>query len=138
MEQAEDGRVFVDWETQVCYQPMSWEDFIKKRPTGESLDFRVYLQPDFGGFFSHEFSDEEKWSVYRLTTKGSDDYLFGYALKGSELGEKLIKLSRANRGYPVALFLKLRIPEGTTSPRGVIIDEVICERWARVTPLTGG
>ena len=137
MEQTEDGGVFVDWETQVCYQPMSWDDYLEKRPEVESLDFRVYLQPDWGGFYSHEFSEEERWSVYRLTTKGSEEYLFGYIPKGSALDELVMKLSKANRGYPVALHLRLRIPEGTQSPRGVVIEEIVSERWAKVTPLTG-
>ena len=138
MEQTEDGRVLVDWETQVCYQPISWDEYAEKRPQDEGLDFRVYLQPDLGGFFSHEFSDEESWSVYRLSAMRAEEYLFGYVPKGSELDEKLIELSRANRGYPVALLLKLRIPAGTTSPRGVIIDQLLSERWALVDPLTGG
>lgn len=137
MEQTEDGRVFVDWETQVCYQPMAWDDYVEKRPEGEALDFRVYLQTDWGGFYSHEFRDEETWGVYRLWTRDSEEYVFGYVKKGSELEEQLSKLSGANKGYPLALYLRLRIPEGTTSPRGVLIEEVISERWARVTRLTG-
>ncbi|MFC7336506.1 hypothetical protein ACFQY0_04890 [Haloferula chungangensis] len=136
VEQTEDGQVFVDWETQVCYQPMEWNDFVKKRPEGESIDFRVYAQWDWAGFYSHEFSDEEKWSVYRLWTLGSEEYLFGYAPKGSELDKELIHLIRTNRGRPVALHLGLRIPEGSTSPRGVLIEKVISGRWATVSPLT--
>lgn len=137
MEQTQDGQVFVDWETQVCYQPMPWNEYVEKRPEGEVVDFRVYLQKDWGGFYSHEFSDEESWSVYRLWTRDSEEYLFGYVPKGSKLEEQLIKLSDANKGQPVALHLSLKIPEGTTSPRGVIIEKVVSERWARVTPLTG-
>jgi hypothetical protein len=137
MEQTEDGRVFVDWETQVCYQPMAWNDYVGKRPEGESIDFRVYLQVDWGGFYSHEFSDEERWRVYRLWTRDSEEYLFGYVPRGSELEARLNKLCEANRGSPVALLLRLRIPEGSTSPRGVLIEEIISERWARVTRLTG-
>ncbi|MEP4078495.1 hypothetical protein [Haloferula sp.] len=138
MEQTEDGRVFVDWESQVCYQPIPWDEYVEKRPERENLAFRVYLQPDKGGFFSHEFRDEDLWSVYRLTTKNSYEYLFGYVEKGSELDEKLIEVSEKNRGYPAALLLNLAIPEGTTSPRGVVIKELLSERWALVDPLTGG
>jgi hypothetical protein len=138
MEQTEDGRVFVDWETQVCHQPMPWDEFVEKRPEGEDYDFRLYLQPDLGGFFSHEFGDEEKWSVYRLSAKDSEEYLFGYVARGSELEKTLIELTRSNRGYPVALLLRLNIPKGTKSPRGVLIEELISKRWALVEPLTGG
>jgi hypothetical protein len=137
MEQTEDGRVFVDWETQVCYQPMEWDEYADERPSGVSLDFRVYAEPDRNGFYSHEFSDEDRWNVYRLTAKDSQEPLFGYAERGSELDEKLMELCRANRGYRTALFLRLKIPEGTQSPRGVLIEELLSERWAVVEPLKG-
>ncbi|MGB6222333.1 hypothetical protein [Haloferula sp.] len=135
VEQKTDGRVLVDWETQVCYQPMSWDEYVKNRPEGDAVDFRLYLQPDRGGFFSHEFRSEEDWSVYRLTAKDAEDYLFGYAPKGSELEERLNALASRNRGLPVALLLRIRIPEGTTSPRGVVIEEVLSERWALIRPV---
>ncbi|MEM1083463.1 MAG: hypothetical protein AAGI48_05030 [Verrucomicrobiota bacterium] len=137
IEQTQDGKVLIDWESQVCYQPMAWERYVEKRPAGGELDFRIYLQPDLQGFYSHEFSDEEKWNVYRLTAKDSEEYLFGYVLRGSELDELLLRLVRENQGYPASLYLRLGIPEGTTSPRGVLIKELLSERWALVDPVTG-
>jgi hypothetical protein len=88
--------------------------------------------------YSHEFADESKWVVYWLTARDSEEYLFGYAPRGSELAERLEKLIKDNRGYPVALHVRLGLPEGTTSPRGVVIKEVLSERWALVEPLTRG
>lgn len=136
MEQTGDGRVLVDWETQVCYQPMDWNRYVKDRPECGAYDFRVYVQPDYAGFFSHEFGDEDKWSVYRLTAKDSDEYLFGYVRKGTALASELLEFSGVNHGRPVALLLTLRTPEGVRSPRGVLIEKVVSRRWALVEPGT--
>lgn len=138
VEQTQDGRVLVDWETHVCYQPIPWDDFVVRRPEGKAMDFRIYLQPDPGGFHSHEFRDEDEWVVYRLMAKGSDEYLFGYVPRGSELAGRIDEQVKANRGTPAALYLRLLRPEGTRSPRGVLITEVLSNRWALVEPLNGG
>ncbi len=92
----ESGAARIDWETLVCYQPMPWDDFVAQRPTGTSLDFRVYVEPD--NFYSHEFGDSERWTCFRLTALDSEETLFGYVPAASDEAQALLRLLDQNGG----------------------------------------
>lgn len=127
-----EGMPRIDWETQVCYQPMPWDDFARQRPTGRSMDFRVYAERD--NFYSHEFADPEKWLCFRLTALESDETLFGYAAAGSETARLLTDATTHNPHGRTSLTLRLAIPPGLQSRRGVVIEKVVCERWLLIDP----
>lgn len=134
VEELPDGRYVVDWETQVTYQPMNWDSYARERPKGTRMDFRVVADED--QFFSHEFVDPKRWSSYRLTVPGSEETLWGYAQRGSA-AEAILKRGlaaevNANRPPEVRMLLRLVLPEGLKSRRGVIIDKVVSISW--VTP----
>jgi hypothetical protein len=122
----------VDWETAVTYQPMAWDRYTAERPAGTTLDFRVQVHEDH--FFSHEFADEHRWSSYRLTTPTGADTLFGYVPKGSLVEAVLRESLKATPGKPGNLILRLRLPEGLLSRRGVVIEKVLSARWIFVVP----
>jgi hypothetical protein len=126
----ESGQPRVDWETLVCHQPMKWDDFVATRPAGTSLDFRVYVEPD--SFFSHEFGNSELWMSFRLTALESEETLFGYARTDSPEAAVLRQLIEQNGGRRSTLILRLIIPEGITSRRGVVIEKVVNPRWLYV------
>jgi hypothetical protein len=130
VEQTGETGVKVDWETHVCYQPMSWDRFVSELPASEALDFRLWAEPD--SLFSHEFSGEGRWVCYRLTAKDSDGYLFGYVQAESEVAARLGELSRISPGRKATVILRLRRPPGSASPRGVVIEEVVAPRWILV------
>ena len=132
----ESGEPRVDWETLVCYQPMKWDDFVAQRPTGTSLDFRVYVERD--NFHSHEFADAKRWTCFRLTAMDSEETLFGYARAGSDEAQTLRKLIDENNGYKTSLILRLGIPEGIQSRRGVVIEKLLSARWIHIAPPTSG
>lgn len=121
------GQPLIDWETMVCHQPMPWDEFARERPAGTSLDFRVYAEQD--SFFSHEFADSGRWLCFRLTALDSEETLFGYISADSGEARGLLDLIDANRGGKVSLILRLGIPEGLQSRRGVMIEKVINSRW---------
>ena len=127
LEILESGEPKIDWETLVCYQPMGWDDFVSQRPTGQSLDFRIIVEED--SFFSHEFADSTRWMSYRLTAPGSEETLFGYAPAGQEIAQVIHELIRQNGGKQASLVLRLGIPEGIQSRRGVVIEKIISARW---------
>ncbi|MFD0894451.1 hypothetical protein KBB96_06475 [Luteolibacter ambystomatis] len=131
IEELPDGKMAVDWETSVIYQPMDWNDYTRDRPTG-SFDFRVILQSDV--FFSHEFSDSTRWSNFRLSTLGGEDPLYGYCQRDSETERYLQNLISRNRGRPVALVIRISTPPDLKSPRGVVIEKVMSEHWVYLTP----
>ena len=130
VEQKSDTDVRVDWETHVCYQPMDWDRYIAERPT-EAMDFRLSITPD--SYYSHEFSNAGKWRCYRLNTRGTDDYLFGYASPDSEMALELDRYFQGNPGGTATVIARLRFPAGGNSPRGVVIDKLIEPRWMYVT-----
>jgi hypothetical protein len=130
LEETDPGEVLIDWETFVCHQPMPWDEYAAKRPAGTTLDFRVHANPDT--FFSHEFSDSKQWSCYKLTALDSEETLFGYAPVGSETAAILQNHFQRNGTNPTAMILRLRLPEGMTSRRGVVIEKVMSTRWLYV------
>lgn len=127
-----DGQPRIDWETQVCYQPMPWDDFALQRPSGQSMDFRVYAERD--NFYSHEFADSEKWHCFRLTALDSDETLFGYVAAGSATARLLEEATAHNPHGRVSLILRLAIPHGVQSRRGVMIEKLVCARWLHINP----
>jgi hypothetical protein len=136
LEIAESGEPLVDWETFVCYQPMKWDDFARQRPTGKSLDFRVYAQAD--NFFSHEFANSDEWECFRLTARESDESLFGYARAGSAEAAEMRALTASGRDGSVSAILRLSIPDGLGSRRGVMIEKVLNTRWIYIDPPDSG
>lgn len=131
VEELPDGRMAVDWETSVVYQPREWNDYTRDRPAG-SFEFRVMLQPDV--YYSHEFSDSTRWSCFRLATVGGENPLYGYCQKNSETERDLQTLISRNRGKPVALILRISTPVDLKSPRGVVIEKVMSEHWVYLAP----
>ena len=131
LEVGEDGIARVDWETEVCYQPMDWDEYAKTRPAG-SMDFRLRVEPDL--FFSHEFSDSSRWACFRLRTLKGDQVLFGYIERASEEGQKLIGLLAQNGNQESAVLLRISTPTDLKSPKGVVIEKVMSPRWTYVEP----
>lgn len=131
VEEAQGGKDLVDWETEVCYQPMDWDQYARERKPG-SMDFRVRVEPD--NLFSHEFSDSERWACFRLNTLKGEEVLFGYIERQSEEGSKLVKLLEQNGNRESALLLRISTPVDLRSPHGVVIEKVMSPRWTYVDP----
>jgi hypothetical protein len=121
------GEAKVDWETYVCYQPMEWDEFATARPGGYSGDFRVYVERDH--FYTHEFSDSDKYMSFRLTVRDSEEFLFGYVLKTRTFAKRIEELIRASNGDPAPMLLRLHVPENAQSKRGVLVEELVASRW---------
>ena len=128
----ESGEPRIDWETMVCYQPMKWDSYATDRPSGTSFDFRVYLEAD--NFYSHEFSDPLIWNCYRLTALDSEETLFGYAKANEEVALILQEITRQNQGRRASIIVRLTVPDGVQSRRGVVIERVLSSRWIYLDP----
>lgn len=126
------GEPKIDWETLVCHQPMKWDTFALERPTGASFDFRVYLEKDH--FFSHEFADSSIWNCFRLTALDSEETLFGYVKTNDPLSEDLLALLNQSSGQKIAVIVRVNIPEGLQSRRGMVIEKLMCPRWIYLNP----
>lgn len=132
LEQDPSGKVGIDWETVVTYEPMNWDDYARQRPAGTALNFRVYVEADH--FFSHEFVDSKRWASFRLTVPDGEETLFGYAPRGGPLEAELLALVEQNGRNPAPAILRLALPAGTQSRRGVVIEKLMSKRWIYVDP----
>lgn len=131
IEVGDGGMARVDWETEVCYQPMDWDQYAKTRPQG-SMDFRLRVEPD--RFYSHEFSDSRRWACFRLSTLKGDQVLFGYVERASKEGQKLIEFLALNGNRESAVVLRISTPTDLKSPKGVVIEKLMSARWTYVEP----
>lgn len=128
----EEGEPLVDWETFVRYQPIEWTDYVKNRPEGVSMDFRVYVHRD--NFFSNEFSDASIWTCFQLDAPDSEEFLYGYVRSDNPVAKQITNHIDQNGGNQAAMILRLHIPANLESKRGVVIEEMVCESWFFIEP----
>ncbi|MCP5536337.1 MAG: hypothetical protein H7A51_08910 [Akkermansiaceae bacterium] len=133
LEQLEDGTFKVDWESDVCYLPVPWDEYLSgevKKP----MVMRVFIKRDT--FFAYEFRDEAMYDCYQLTARDSDDHLFGFVKKGSETAMDInrfigrVKEHGGNDREPI--MLEIRFPDDTRSKKCVVIDRMVAPRWTYV------
>lgn len=136
LEVTESGEPLIDWETLVCHQPMPWDEFATQRPRAKPMDFRVYAQID--NLYSHEFNDSKEWLCLRLTTRDSEEILYGYLPAASPEAKMLLKTPELRSGRRASLILRLLIPEDLQSRRGVVIEKVLNNRWIYLDPPDSG
>lgn len=117
----------IDWETFVCYQPVAWDEFARTRPAGYTGDFRVYVEKDH--FYSHDFADSETFDCYRLTTLNGTETLYGYVNRNDAQAALIAEMTADREGSPLAMILRLHLPDVTDSPRGLVVRELVSPRW---------
>lgn len=120
----------VDWGATVSYNPVSISEYIERTPT-DPVTLRVYAQVD--NYFNYEFSDERQFRCFRLNFRGSEEELFGYVPRGTELEQKFAKvMPLANRPGQRALqpmILRVRFLENSRAPRSVLIEQLESGLW---------
>jgi hypothetical protein len=121
------NEVKVDWETFTCYQPMDWDEFARSRPAGYTGDFRVYVEPD--NYYSHDFTDSDVFSSFRLTALKAEEIQYGYAARNTEVEKKMMESIKQNGGGATPMILRLHLPEGLLSKRGLVVKDMISSNW---------
>jgi hypothetical protein len=86
IEQVGENTFKVDWESDVFYQPMRWADYCDKKPL-KPMDFRVKVTPDH--YYGYAFRDKKKYQCYKISTLGSERFLYGYVERETEVAYKL-------------------------------------------------
>lgn len=127
VEAVSEKEVRVDWETFVCYQPMPWDEFAQNRPGGYTGDFRVYVEKDH--YYSHEFADSDKFDSYRLTALNAQEPLYGYVKRNTDEARRIADLLAGMEDAAIPMILRLNLPKGLSSPRGVVVLEQVSPRW---------
>ena len=127
IEDRQDG-MLVDWESYVCYLPMSPEELAESRPTSV-MGLRVYVQRD--NFHTYEFSDESEYDCFRLNFRGSEVILYGFVKKGTALEQEFLKFSPLGTDeYRNAAIIKARFLEGSKATRSMLIEGLESTKWA--------
>ena len=129
LQQVGEDEILLDWESEVAYQPMSMEEFLRRRPES-GVDFRVYVSYD--QFYAFEFADPAKYLSLMLTERNSDGFLFGYVERGGVVHEEIARLLDQSASPQEAMLLKLRFLPGSLGTRSVLVEEVVAPRWAYV------
>ena len=122
-----DLSVKIDWESDVAYQDIPVERALVERPI-EPFMLRVYVSPDT--HYVYEFSDTEQYQCFKLTFRDSEEYLFGYARKGSAAEKKLREYFTLVRSRNEPMILTVSYPENAKGDRYVAIEEFVEYRWA--------
>lgn len=127
VEDREEG-LLVDWESFVCYNPLSPEEFLEARPTAP-VEMRVYVS--FDHFYAYEFAEESEFICFRLEFRDFESPLFGYVRRGTTVEQKFREVFGPQGGnLRKPLILSLRFPEGGKGKRSVIIDDIESTLWA--------
>ena len=71
----------VDWEMDIFYQPISWGEYLHKRPIAP-VEMRVIVQK--GDYYDLAFSDQSVYQCYKLTSVGGRLPIYAYATRGGE------------------------------------------------------
>lgn len=133
LEQLGDGSYKVDWESNVCYLPFSWGDFVKQGHE-KAFDMRVFVE--VANVYLYEFSDEERYQCFRVSTRDSEEFVYAYAEKGSEVEKSIHQMmwrARSTSGGELqAMILKLSIKQGRAFTPVAFIDTFIEPRWMYV------
>jgi len=127
VEDLPDG-MLVDWESYVCYEPITPEKYVEEKPT-KPYSFRVYAQKDY--FHAYEFSDESKFECYRLTFRDSETILYGYVQRGEVTDQKFREIFPDGQvKMKIPMILKVRFLEGGKATRSVLIEDLESKLWA--------
>lgn len=119
----------IDWETDVCYQPISWKIFSNVK-SSIAMDMRVMVKPD--AHYTMNFSEEDDYVCFRMVTRDNQKPIYGYVKKSSPVWHDLRIFFTAKKqtsldGEP--LILRLRVPEHGIAKNGVIIERFLSDRW---------
>lgn len=137
VEHTEDDNYKIDWETEVCYQPISWKIFSQVRAP-ISLNMRVLVRPDMQ--YTMNFTEEDQYVCFRMVTRENQEPIYGYVKKDSPVWHDLRLFFTGKRqtridGEPV--ILRLRVPDQGVAKDGVIIERFLSDRWMYLDPPTG-
>ena len=113
----------IDWESWEGWCEMSWEEFMATRPTEEKI-FSVKLGKT--NYYNFGFSDDSKWTSYRLLSRDETHRIYGYVERNTDLEATL---AGSQSSSDMFLTLSLKFPPNPSSNNQVIIERIISDGW---------
>jgi hypothetical protein len=128
-----DLAVKIDWESDVCYQPVPIEKLTELRPT-EPFALRVNAVPD--NHYVYEFADPDRFQCLKLTFRDLDEYFFAYVEKGTEDSRELFDYFRRSavngKVSPSPMLLSVRFLPDSKGENLLAVENFVAPRWAFV------
>ena len=125
-----------------CYRVNTYPDrqqaltaFESRLPDLVIIDVGLGDEPEGGFDLCRELRTRAaELPIIFLTALDSDETLFGYAKKTEQASRDILEILNLNHGKRASLILRLSIPEGLQSRRGVVIEKMLSPRWLHVDP----
>lgn len=129
-EQDADGKVRLEWEVSVGYQPMPIAEFMRTKPTA-AIPFRVKVLKEQD--YHPPFQDRERYQSLRLTYPGNREFqLTGYVERGTDWAAAFLATLEFDQAPSV--ILALRYPENASSDTHVEVVELVHDSWFYTAP----
>jgi hypothetical protein len=121
------GKFLIDWESLAGYGEMPFQQFRDKRPT-KPVMLRAFVRRF--EYYNFEFSNSAKFICVKLTSGDSDNSVYAYCERSTELGrwleEELAGTGPTNyKGY----ILSVSFPPDAQSNQCVLLNKVMASRW---------
>ncbi|MBK1882986.1 hypothetical protein JIN85_11205 [Luteolibacter pohnpeiensis] len=117
------GGLEIDWESYVGWSAMTWDEFLKTKPTEPQI-FRVLVKQV--EYYNFDFSDDLKWQSYSISSSDREHFVYGYTRKQTPLNSMMMP---DNKKSTVAMMLALRFDPTNSSDNQVIVDRYITDGW---------
>jgi ribosomal protein S27E len=125
LERTAEGNYLVDWEFAVEYNPYSWANFRKQKPTEEQT-FRVLLTP--ADYYNYEFSDSRIYQSFKNGDRRSGFVdIYAFAKRDSEVAMRIEDEMRS--ALPLPCMVTLKYPANAQSESVVEITGFVRKGW---------
>ncbi len=130
----EDGTFGIDWETDVVYNPMHWDEFLSKKPQ-ESMSFRVYV--GWNDLYLYQHRDEEKFQSFKLESRDSDQIASAY-MDRNDKGVKTMMFfirrsakdpKNLNTAVTLPFLVTLKYDESPEGKKNLVIEKLDSPSW---------
>lgn len=128
LEQISDTEVLIDWDSQVDFAIVPWDDYLRE-PTFGPMVYRLEVEETHR--YVAEFMNESEWACYILTKPKSDGMLYGYVRRNSMTHDSL---RNALQNGSNQMILKIQASIAMKARNSVVIQELISDSIFRVDP----
>lgn len=123
----ENGTWKVDWESWSAWCSTPWESMISEKPAGTHR-LRALAAP--ADYFNFNFTDDFEWLCFRLRHPESEETLYGYVPRQSDLGAAFQALDPGEN----QVLIDVRFPPDSPSSNQLLIEAMPSATWLETTP----
>ena len=123
----ENGAWKVDWESWSAWCSTPWEKMSSEKPAGTHR-LRALVSP--AEYFNFKFTDDFEWLCFRLRHPESEETLYGYVPRQSDLGTAFQALDPGESH----VLIDVRFPPDSPSSNQLLIEAMPSATWLETTP----